>query len=354
MKIKYTMLVLLGVLGVKAANAQGLKDAYADFFRMGVAVNQRNVMDAEQQQLICREYNSVTAENDMKPASLHPADGVWNFERADRIANYCRSNGIKLRGHCLCWHAQFADWMFTDSVGRPVAKEIFYKRLREHINTVVKRYKDVVYCWDVVNEAVTDNPADTSAPFRNSRHWRLCGDEFVAKAFEYAHEADPEALLFYNDYNECEPGKRDRIYNMVKDMLERGVPIHGIGMQGHYNVYSPSEAELDSAIEKYAELVKHIHVTELDVRTSMEQGGALRFSRGDSKPLSDSLRLMQELQYERLFRVFRKHSDVIDCVTFWNLSDRDSWLGVNNHALPFDENYVPKTVYYIIRDKVDK
>jgi GH35 family endo-1,4-beta-xylanase/enterochelin esterase-like enzyme len=308
--------------------------------------------------LVKSEFNSVTAENDMKPVSVHPAEGVWNWGAADSIANYCRENGIKLRGHCLCWHSQFSDWMFTDKKGRPVKKEVFYQRLREHIHTVVNRYKDIVYCWDVVNEAIEDNPRPSFVdgkfvpgnPYRESRHWKLCGDEFIAKAFEFAHEADPNALLFYNDYNECEPGKRDRIYNMVKKMQEQGVPIHGIGMQGHYNIYGPSEEDIDAAITKYSELVKHIHVTELDIRTNTEMGGQLRFSRGEAKPLAPYLQTLQDDQYNRIFRVFRKHRDVIDCVTFWNLSDRDSWLGVNNHPLPFDEQYKPKKVYNIIRD----
>ena len=354
---KWTLAALLLIVS-SSAWAQGLKDAYKDYFSIGVAVNKRNVSTDSQMALVKSEFNSVTAENDMKPVSVHPAEGVWNWGAADSIANYCRENGIKLRGHCLCWHSQFSDWMFTDKKGRPVKKEVFYKRLREHIHTVVNRYKDIVYCWDVVNEAIEDNPRPSFVdgkfvpgnPYRESRHWKLCGDEFIAKAFEFAHEADPNALLFYNDYNECDPGKRDRIYNMVKKMQEQGVPIHGIGMQGHYNIYGPSEEDIDAAITKYSELVKHIHVTELDIRTNTEMGGQLRFSRGEAKPLAPYLQTLQNDQYNRIFRVFRKHRDVIDCVTFWNLSDRDSWLGVNNHPLPFDEQYKPKQVYNIIRD----
>ena len=340
--------------GPAMAQAKGLRDAYQGYFSIGVAVNKRNVTVAEQQSLICKEFNSITAENDMKPVSVHPKEGVWNWGAADSIANFCRQNGIKLRGHCLCWHSQFADWMFYDKKGKPVTKEVFYERLREHIQTVVKRYKDVVYCWDVVNEAMADNvmswPGHPGNPYRESQHWKLCGDEFIAKAFQFAHEADPDALLFYNDYNECDPGKRDRIYDMVKKMQEQGVPIHGIGMQGHYNIYGPSEEDIDAAITKYSELVQHIHVTELDIRTNTEQGGQLRFSRGEAKPLAPYMQALQNDQYNRIFRIFRKHKDVIDCVTFWNLSDRDSWLGVNNHPLPFDENYKPKQVYNIIRD----
>ena len=345
---------LLITIGSTDLWAQGLKDAYRDYFTIGVAVNKRNVAQPEHQALIRQEFNSITAENDMKPVSVHPAEGVWHWEGADSIANFCRQNGIKLRGHCLCWHSQFSDWMFTDKKGRPVKKEVFYQRLREHIHAVVNRYKDVVYCWDVVNEAIADQafgrPGRPANPYRDSRLYQLCGDEFIAKAFEYAREADPNALLFYNDYNECDPAKRDRIYNMVKKMKDAGVPIDGIGMQGHYNIYGPSEADIDAAITKYAQLVDHIHVTELDVRTNTEQGGQLRFSRGERKPLAPYLQTLQNDQYNRLFRVFRKHKDIIDNVTFWNLSDRDSWLGANNHPLPFDENYKPKRVYNIIRD----
>ena len=361
-KLALTMLLTLTCSGAWAQMPQfgmldsnkSLKDAYKDYFMIGVALNQRNVKNTDQRALACKEFNSITAENDMKPGEIHPAEGVWNWGPADSIADFCRQNGLKLRGHCLCWHSQFADWMFKDKKGRPVKKEVFYERLREHIHAVVKRYKDVVYCWDVVNEAMADNafgrPGQKPNPYRESQHWKLCGDEFIAKAFEFAHEADPDALLFYNDYNECDPGKRDRIYNMVKKMQDAGVPIHGIGMQGHYNIYGPSEEDIDAAITKYSELVKHIHVTELDIRTNTEMGGQLRFSFGDQKPLAPYLQTLQDDQYNSIFRIFRKHRDVVDCVTFWNLSDRDSWLGVNNHPLPFDENYKPKKLYGIIRD----
>lgn len=339
--------------GAETKNAQtshkGYKDTYRGLFTVGVAVNGRNVTVGAQQDLIRQNFNSVTAENDMKPASVHPLEGVWNWEGADRIANFCRANGIKMRGHCLCWHNQFSDWMFTDDKGRPVSKEVFYDRLREHIHTVVGRYKDVVYAWDVVNEAIADGP-NNGNPYRQSKLYQLCGDEFIAKAFEFAHEADPGALLFYNDYNEADPMKRDRIYNMVKKMQDAGVPIMGIGMQGHYNVYSPSVADVEAAVVKYAQIVKHIHFTELDIRVNREMGGQLRFSRGPEGEVPAHLKTLQEAQYAGLFRMMRRHSDVIDNVTFWNLSDRDSWLGAENYALPFDRDYQPKNVYRIIRD----
>ena len=289
-----------------------MKDAYKDYFTIGVAVNRTNVSDPAQIEIIKKQFNSVTAENAWKPGEIHPEEGVWNFGLADSIANFCRENGIKMRGHCLCWHSQFADWMFTDKKGKPVKKEVFYKRLREHIHTVVNRYKDVVYAWDVVNEAIADDNmmfrgfrpgGPAPSPYRQSRHFELCG-----------------------------------------------VPIDGIGMQGHYNVYFPDEEQLEKTISRFSEIVNTIHITELDLRTNMESGGQLMFSRGEAKPQPAYIQTLQEDQYNRLFRIFRKHKDVIKNVTFWNLSDKDSWLGVNNHPLPFDENFKAKRSLAVIRD----
>ncbi len=328
----------------------GLKDAYKDYFSIGVAVNQQNVTDPAQIALIKSQFNSITAENDMKMVSLQPEEGVWNWEPADRIADFCRQNGIKLRGHNLGWHSQVGEWMFYDKNHNLVSKEVLYARLKAHIQTVVNRYKDIVYCWDVFNEVIDDN-VRARQPLRESLWYKIVGsDEFIRKAFEYAREADPDALLFYNDYNECDPVKSDRIYEMVKSMKADGVPIDGIGMQGHYNVYGPSEEAIEAAVCKYAEIVDHIQITELDIRVNTEMGGALRFDRGREVNISNDHKLLQEDRYAALFRVLRKHADKIDCVTFWNLSDDCSWLGVNNYPLLFDKDYKPKNAYLVVRD----
>ncbi|MBO7584520.1 MAG: endo-1,4-beta-xylanase, partial [Bacteroidales bacterium] len=210
----------------------GMKDTYKNYFMIGVAVNQRNISDADQIALIKREFNSITAENDMKPQPTEPNKGEFNWENADKIANFCRQNGIKLRGHCLMWHSQVGRWIYQDEKGNLLPKEEFYANMKHHIQAVVNRYKDVVYAWDVVNEAVADSPVRPGQPeLRQSPMWQIAGEEFIYKAFEYAHEADPNALLFYNDYNECDPGKSERIAGLITRMKAAGVPVHGIGMQ---------------------------------------------------------------------------------------------------------------------------
>ena len=327
----------------------GLKDAYKDYFKIGVAVNNRNVSDPDQIKLILREFNSITAENAMKPQPTEPKKGEFNWEDADKIAAFCRQNGIKMRGHTLMWHSQIGTWMYQDEKGNLLPKEEFYANMKHHIQAIVNRSKDVVYCWDVVNEAVADSPVYPGRPeLRNSPMYQIAGEEFIYKAFEYAHEADPNALLFYNDYNDAEPAKSQRIFNLVKRMKDAGVPVDGIGMQAHYNVYGPSMKEVADAIELYSTVVNHIHLTELDIRINEDMGGGLRFNQGQAQ-VSDWERTLQQDQYVQLFKVLRKHKDVIDCVTFWNVSDKDSWLGVRNYPLLFDENYKPKQAYLAVK-----
>nr|WP_320057947.1 bifunctional endo-1,4-beta-xylanase/feruloyl esterase [uncultured Bacteroides sp.] len=358
---KFSLCALALAMNVNTGFAQnsetGLKDTYKDYFSIGVAVNMRNIANPEQIAIIKKDFNSITAENDMKPQPTEPAYGQFNWENADKIANFCRSNGLKLRGHCLMWHAQIGQWMYQDEKGNLVSKEKLFANMKHHITAIMERYKDVIYAWDVVNEAISDGGrqggwpgmGQQSGPYRNSPLYQIAGDEFIKKAFIYAREADPNVLLFYNDYNAVDPGKRDRIYNMVKSMKEEGVPIDGIGMQGHYNIYGPSMEDVDAALTKYSTIVKHIHITELDIRASEEMGGQLNFSR-EAGNISPVVKTLQEDQYTRLFRILRKHKDVVDNVTFWNLSDRDSWLGARNYPLPYDENYKPKPVYSLIKD----
>ena len=397
----FALIISVALMSSCGPKDPGLKDAYKNYFKIGVAVTERNVADPIQSAIILKEFNSVTAENCMKPGEIHPEAGVWDFEKADAIANFCRENGIKMRGHNLVWHSQFSTWMFTkhDENGNPVveldekgdtvwverrvfgrfrpdaprteggapvfettlvpkyvqaSKEEFYDSLRVHINTVVNRYKDVVYAWDVVNEAMSD-ANDIDAPyedtFRKSQAYQLCGDEFIKNAFIWAHEADPDAGLFYNDYSAWTPAKRTYIYNMVKKLQSEGAPITGIGMQGHYNIFdNPTLEDFEKAINMYLELVDDLQITEFDIRINEEAGGGLQFSRGEGQQYTEEIQKMQEKKYKDLFAIMRKYKKNISSVTFWNLSDRDSWLGANNYPLLFDSEYQRKPVYYTVRD----
>ena len=249
------------MIGSPVDSSKGLKDYFTKYFTMGVAVSPRS-LKTDEAGLILKNFSSITPENAMKMGPIHPRENEYFWRDADSIVAFAKNNHLKIRGHNLCWHNQAPRWIFTNAAGDTVSKEILLQRLKEHINTVVSRYKGTIYAWDVVNEAVSDKPGEY---LRNSAWLRICGEDFIAKAFEYAHEADPDALLFYNDYNEINAVKRDKIYKLVKSLKDAGVPIHGIGLQGHWAINEPSEAELTNTISKFVDLGLKIQVTELDI-----------------------------------------------------------------------------------------
>ena len=280
---------------------------------------------------------------------MHPAEKVYNWEEADAIVAFAQKHGLRVRGHNLLWHEQAPGWLFKDAEGKLVSKAVLLQRLKEHIFTVVKRYKGKIYAWDVVNEAIDDDPAQF---LRNSLWYRICGDEFIAKAFEYAHEADPGALLFYNDYNAVRPEKRERIYRLLKQLKEAGVPVHGMGIQAHWSVYEPSENDLRAAIERYASLGLQLQFTELDVSVYPWEKNRRSLRAGESDAFTPEREAKQRALYRMAFRLFREYRDVVTGVTFWNVSDRYTWLdhypveGRKNYPLLFDVNRKPKKAYY--------
>jgi endo-1,4-beta-xylanase len=332
----------------KSRAAKGLKDYYKDYFPMGVAVAPR-MLHGEDSALIVNQFNSLTAENAMKMGPIHPRENEYYWKDADSIAAFAKKHGMRLRGHNLCWHAQAPSWMFKNEKGDTVTKEVLLQRLKDHITTVVKRYKDYVYGWDVVNEAIDDN--DTVF-YRKSQWYRICGEEFIVKAFEYAHSADPKAVLFYNDYNTENPKKREKIYQMVKKMKEAGIPIHGVGLQGHWSVNNPSREELEKSIQMFSSLGLQVQVTELDVSVyAGRQGGQLiQGQRRDTATgFTPQMEESQREKYKMIFDVLRQNKGSITGVTFWNVSDRYSWLdgrGRKNYPLLFDMNRQPKKAYW--------
>jgi endo-1,4-beta-xylanase len=326
--------------------SKGLKDYYTDYFTMGVAVSPQGLKRAEEGQLVLQEFGSMTPENAMKMGPIHPRENEFFWRDADSIVAFAKAHNLKLRGHTLCWHNQTPRWLFTDSSVSPpktVTKEVLLQRLKDHITAVVSRYKGAIYAWDVVNEVISDS-ADVY--FRNSPWYRICGEEFVAKAFEYAHAADPNALLFYNDYNETDPVKREKIYKMVKGLKEAGVPIHGVGLQAHWSMHDLTEGQLDSTISRFAQLGLKVQITELDLKV---QPNGPRARQDTASGYTPEREKRQTEQYAMIFRVLRKYKNVISGVTFWNVSDRYSWLdrrGGKAYPLLFDTAYQRKKAYW--------
>ncbi|MFS0778142.1 endo-1,4-beta-xylanase [Neobacillus sp. 3P2-tot-E-2] len=314
-----------------------LSKVYEEFFNVGAAVNLRTI--ESQKDLLRNHFNSITAENEMKFVEIQPAEGQFTFQSADQLAAFANENGIKMRGHTLVWHNQTPDWVFENA-----DRETLLQRMKEHINTVMNRYKGTVFCWDVVNEAVTDEGTEILRP---TKWLEIIGEDYIERAFEFAHEADPDALLFYNDYNESNPEKREKIYKLVKSLVEKGVPIHGIGLQAHWNLVNPSLEDIRTAIERYASLGLKLHLTELDLSVFNFED-----KRTDlTEPTSEMLELQAE-RYHQVFQLLRQYRDHITSVTFWGAADDYTWLsdfpvrGRKNWPFLFDENHQPKQSFW--------
>ena len=286
----------------------------------------------------------------MKIAPIHPEENRYNWTAADSIVAFAQQNGLKVRGHNLCWHNQVPAWMFKDSSGKMVNKAILLQRLKDHITTVVSRYKGKIYAWDVVNEAISDKPDEYLRP---SMWYQVCGEDYIAKAFEYAHAADPNAILFYNDYNEINAVKREKIYKLVKSLKDSGVPIGGVGLQGHWSIDEPSREQLDSTLKKISDLGLKLQITELDISVYPKEHNARERKPEDIDTAFTAAKESKQIeQYQMCFDLFRKYRKVITGVTFWNVSDRHSWLdnfpvrGRKDYPLLFDKDLKPKKAYW--------
>jgi len=328
--------------------ARGLKDYYKNYFPIGVAVSPRS-LKTDEAALILQEFNSLTPENAMKMGPIHPEENRYYWRDADSIVAFAQAHGLRVRGHNLCWHQQTPAWLFKDSLGNQVSKEVLLGRLKDHITTVVNRYKGKIYAWDVVNEAIDD---DSTKFLRNSLWYQICGDDFIAKAFEYAHAADPNAQLFYNDYNTERPEKRERVYKLLQQLVKAGVPINGVGLQAHWSIYEPTADELKKAITQFSSLGLKIQFTELDISVYPWEKNRRDKRPGENDDYTPALEQTQAEQYKKVFALFRQYKNVITGVTFWNISDRNTWLngypvpGRKNYPLLFDRDLKPKKAYW--------
>ena len=324
-----------------------LKEIYKDRFLVGFAAG---LYYTEVEELMARHYNALTPENEMKWSSVQPAPGRFSFGAADQLARFAEENGMKLIGHTLVWHSQTPRWVWEHPDGKARSREEGLALMEEHIRTVAGRYAGRIYQWDVVNEAVEEYNGVWQ--LRDSPWLRVVGEDYLEHAFRLAHEVDPEALLFYNDYNTADPGKRDRIYQLAKELLEKGVPIHGIGMQGHWSLYHPSAEQIRQAIEKYSSLGLKVSITELDVSVYAWNDRSNRYP-GE---LPEELLHRQAERYAEIFRIFDEYHHVIDRVTFWGTTDARSWLNHfpqrnrPDHPLLFDRKNQPKPAFWAIVD----
>lgn len=345
-----------------AFKVEPLKDILAPI-KVGAAIDNWTLRSEENMKLFSYHFNSATCENSMKPIETERTQGVLTFDTPDRVVDFVLGNkGAVMRGHCLIWHSQCPDWLTEDST------QVF-KRMKEHIFAVMNHYKGKVYCYDVVNEAIDDGRGF----LRNSQWLRVAGEHFIDSAFVYAHQADPDALLFYNDYGLNNPAKREKCYQLVKGMLDRGIPIHGIGMQGHYNVTMDYNT-VDESLTRFEELGVLIQFTELDIagggpdrrRQRQQQGqqdqmagfGGYSGDGGIAAPeLTDEEKARQDSlvaeAYKKFFAIVKKHKNSIHTITFWGLADNYSWLNSRsrqNAPFLFDGDYKAKSAYFAVRD----
>ena len=340
-----------------ADGAVSLKEAYADAFLIGSALNERQFTGADPRgnPIVEAQFNTATPENTMKWMYIHPEPGVYDFSGADAYVDYAEANGMFVVGHTLVWHSQTPGWVFEDEAGEPLSREALLARMEDHIATVVGRYRGRVDGWDVVNEALNEDGTLRASPWR-----RIIGDDYLEHAFRFAHAADPEAELYYNDYSLENKPKRDGAVRLVRSLQQAGARVTGIGTQAHVNMDWPTVAQMDSTIRAFAE-VGSVMITELEVDVLPSRNGqtadvGTREAGSDAlDPYTDGLpEAMQQAlaaRYAELFRVFLDHADAISRVTFWGVTDGDSWKndfpipGRTNHPLLFARDGTPKPAY---------
>lgn len=340
-------------------NQPALKDVFAKDFLIGAALNYDQILgkDASETALIETQFNSITPENILKWSLVHPEPDKYDFEAADRLVALGEKNGMFIVGHTLVWHYQTPNWVFQNPDGGDTDRETLLTRMKDHISTVVGRYKGRIHGWDVVNEAITPD-----GQFRKNKWLKIIGEDYVAKAFEFAHEADPDAQLYYNDFNMYRRGQVKGVIRLVKDLKERGLRVDGIGIQGHWGLDFPPNDRLEAAINELSQLGIKLMITELDLTVlpvaSRYRGADISKNFEAQKklnPYTDGLPgdMQQKLadRYAELFSFFHKHRDKFSRITFWGVHDAHSWRnnwpirGRTDYPLLFDRHCQPKPAF---------
>ena len=366
--IVFAFSFMLGVAGCtlaqeidKTDKKTTLKKAAEGLFEIGVGTSSNAVSSDAEKALLKTQFGYATPENCMKPAAVQNVEGEFKFETADQFVTLANEHDVKVVGHCLVWAKddRTPEWFYKDG-DKPASKELLYQRLKTHIDTVVGRYGDQIDQWDVVNEVLGGTHDD--GLWRESGWQTICGPEFIVKAFEYAHAADPTALLVYNDYRSELPGKREKLFKLIKYLREQKAPVHAIGLQGHYELDDVPYKDLEFTIGEIKKLGLKVVISEVDIDAVKRgkwwaDGNKHREELKSFDPYKDGcpeeILVRQAQQYQKLFALYAKHSDIIERVTFWNLHDGHSWLNYYpwnrvNHPLVFDRESKKKPAFFSI------
>ncbi len=340
-----------------------LAQAYLPHFLMGAAIDEDSYKTHEA--LLVRHYNSLTTENEMKFEHMQEVEGVFTFDTADAMLDFAEQHHMAVRGHALVWHRQTPNWVFVDDSGKVVDRAMLLQRMQSHITEVMTHFKGRVDYWDVVNEAIMDDgtlrTGEEEAEDQRSQWYAILQEDYIAEAFRMAHAADPEAKLYYNDYYNHLPARQDAIYALLKGLLEKGVPIHGVGLQCHlrmvqaqdpsHEAYYQSPENLEKAIKMYASLGLDVQITEMDV--SVYEAGKTYTPDTFYTPetLGPGPIELQSKRYGEFFAMFRRNSHLISSVTTWGIADDNTWLsefdsGRQDFPLLFDLEHKPKPAFY--------
>ncbi len=358
---KLWIIIALAVIGTACATEEPtesyLKDALDGKFYMGAALNASQIFgkDTAAVKIIEQHFNSIVAENCMKSMNIQPEEGKFAFEQADAFVEFGERNDMYIVGHCLVWHSQAPRWFFTDDEGNDVSKVVLIERMKTHIYTLVGRYKGKVDAWDVINEAFEDDGS-----WRKTKFYEIIGEEFFKLAFQFAHEADPEAELMYNDYSMFHEGRRNAVVERIKELQEAGIQIDGIGMQAHYGLDNLPLGKIEESILAFAETGMEVHFTELDISVLPSPWGpgaevSTSFdyeTKMNPYPegMPDSISIASRDSYMELFKLLLKHDDKVKRITTWGVADHHSWKnnwpirGRTDYTLLFDRKNEAKPV----------
>jgi endo-1,4-beta-xylanase len=367
---------ICAALSACAAGNSTLRDNYADDFLIGSIMPGGLDPDATfsddpvELGVLSREFSALTAENCMKPMFVQPKEGEFFFKASDYCVDFAEANSMVLVGHTLVWHAMTADWVFKDESGQLPGRELMLERMRAHIDTVVGRYKGRIKFWDVVNEAVVHQGEGKRAIWRDSPWLKAIGEDYIERAFHFAHAADPDAKLYYNDYSLTKREKADFVVEMVSKMRANGVPVHGVGMQGHWKMDWPSLSDIEYTLRVFADAGIPVSITELDISVLPSAPAHSGANVTDNveyadkynpyrQSIPDSVLQEQAIRYREIFELFLKYKANIERVTFWGTSDSQSWKnnypikGRTDYPLLFDRGFNPKPAYHSLLELSD-